>query len=63
MPMAVVDPGGSAIMQPRMRSIQSLTHNHIPMREELVKLNQDVLANAKQAWEYLEKHGYAPADM
>jgi len=27
-----------------------------------VKLNQDILVNAKQAREYLEKQGYAPAD-
>ena len=32
------------------------------MQEELAKINQDVLTNTKQAWEYLKKQGYAPAD-
>jgi len=27
-----------------------------------VKLNQDIIANAKQAWEYLKKQGYALTD-
>jgi len=50
-------------MQPRTRSSQSLSHKHIPTQEELTKINQDILANTKQAREYLEKQGYAPADM
>jgi len=63
MPMVVVDPSGSTTMQPRIRSSQSLTHEHIPTQEELAKINQDVLTKSKQAWEYLEKQGYAPVDM
>ena len=27
-----------------------------------MKLNQDIIANAKQAWEYLKKQGYALTD-
>jgi len=62
MPTVAVDPGGPPTTQPRTRSSQSLAHEHVPTREELAKINQDVLANAKQAREYLEKQGYAPAD-
>jgi len=50
-------------MQPRTRSSQSLTHEHVPTREELAKLNQDVLSSEKQAWEFLERQGYAPTDV
>jgi len=63
MPMVAVNPSGPTTIQPRMRSSQSLSHKHIPMQEELAKINQDVLTNTKQAWEYLEKHGYPPADV
>jgi len=63
MPTVAVDPGGPPMMQPRMRSSPSLAHEHTPSQEELAKINQDVLANTKLAWEYLEKQGYAPADM
>ena len=62
MPVVAVNPSGPTPTQPRTRSSQSLSHEHIPTRDELAKINQDVLANAKQAREYLEKQGYAPAD-
>jgi len=63
MPTIAVDPGGPTATQPRMRSSQSLTHEHVPTHEELAKLNQDVLASTTQAREFLKKQGYAPADV
>jgi len=58
MPAVAIEPVGPAVAQPtqgRTLSSQSLTYDHIPTREELVKLNQDILANAKQPREFLEK--------
>ena len=63
MTTVAVDPSGPTTTQPRTRSSQSLTHEHVPTCEELTKLNQVILASAKQAWEFLERQGYAPADV
>jgi len=34
----------------------------VPSREELVRLNQDVMASTKMAREFLKRPGYAPMD-
>jgi len=62
MPTVAVNPSGPTIMQPRMRLSQSQTHKHAPTWEELAKINQDILSNAKQAQEFLKRQGYTPAD-
>ena len=65
MPPATVDPGGPAMSQlmlGRTRSSQPQTHDQVPSREELAKLNQDVMASAKMAREFLERQGYALPD-
>jgi len=47
--------------QARTRSSQGVAR--MPSREELVKLNQDLMSSAAQAREYLEKLGYALVDV
>jgi len=37
--------------------------DHIPTREELVKMHQILITSAQQAQEYLEKQGYTPPDV
>jgi len=34
----------------------------MPTHEELAKINQDWMVSVTQAWEFLEKQGYASAD-
>ena len=65
MPMSTGS-GSHATLQPQPSQIHTRASKGpewVPMYEELIKLNKDLLTVAAQVREYLEKEGYAPPDV